>query len=479
MKGYKLPEGFLWGGATAANQCEGGWQEGGRGLANVDVIPYGPDRFPVALGKMKMFECDDKHFYPSHDAIDMYHHYKEDIALFAEMGFKTYRLSIAWTRIFPNGDDKEPNEEGLKFYDNIFDECKKHGIEPLVTMVHFDAPMNLVRKFGSWKSREMVSCFERYAETVFNRYKGKVKYWLTFNEINMLLHFPFMGAGIFIGDDEEHAEQIKYTAAHHELIASAIAVKLCHKIIPDAKIGSMLAAGAVYPYSCRPEDVWQAMNDERKNYFFVDVQARGYYPNYALKQLEAQGIKIPMEAGDEQLLREGTVDFVSFSYYSSRVGADKNTPVEKRSEGNAFFGVANPYLKASDWGWTIDPTGLRVTMNQLWDRYQKPLFIVENGIGTNDEVKADGSVEDDARIDYMAQHILEMEKAVLCDGVELMGYTMWGPIDLVSASTGEMKKRYGFIRVNKDNDGNGNLARSKKKSFEWYKNVIASNGEEL
>jgi len=482
MKGYKLPEGFLWGGATAANQCEGGWKEGGRGLANVDVIPYGPDRFPVALGKMKMFECDETHFYPSHDAIDMYHHYKEDIALFAEMGFKTYRMSIAWTRIYPNGDDKEPNEEGLKFYDNIFDECKKYGIEPLVTLVHFDSPMNLVKKFGSWKSREMISCFEKYVTTVFNRYKDKVKYWLTFNEINMLLHMPFMGAGVFIGDDDANAEQIKYTAAHHELVASAIAVKLCHKIIPDAKIGSMLAAGASYPFTCAPDEVLANMEAERKNYFFVDVQSRGYYPSYALKALERAGVKVPFEAGDEQLLREGTVDFVSFSYYSSRIGATKET-VEKNlkdtNSANAFFGLSNPYLKASDWSWPIDPVGLRITLNQLYDRYQKPLFIVENGLGTNDVVEADGSVDDQARIDYMAAHILEMEKAVLCDGVELMGYTMWGPIDLVSASTGEMKKRYGFIRVNKDNDGNGDLVRSKKKSFEWYKKVIATNGEEL
>jgi len=478
MQGLKMPEGFLWGGATAANQCEGAYNEGGRGLANVDVIPYGKDRFLVGLGKMKMFECDDQHFYPSHEAIDMYHHYKEDIKLFGEMGFKTYRLSIAWTRIYPNGDDEQPNEEGLKFYDDLFDECHKYGIEPLVTLVHFDAPMNLIKKFGSWRDRQMVDCFEKYVRTVFTRYKDKVKYWLTFNEINMLLHFPFMGAGLYIGEDESQRAQITYTAAHHELIASAKAVKIAHEIMPNAKIGSMLAAGAEYPFSCRPEDAWAALCDARDNYFFSDVQSRGYYPNYALKKLESLGVKIPMLEGDEQILREGTVDFVSFSYYSSRVGADPSTDAP-RSASNAFFGIENPHLKKSDWGWAIDPLGLRITLNEIYDRYQKPLFIVENGLGTNDVVNADGSVDDDERIDYMSQNILEMEKAVINDGVPLMGYTMWGPIDLVSASTGEMKKRYGFIRVNKDNDGNGDLSRSKKKSFEWYKKVIASNGVEL
>ena len=478
MQGLKMPEDFLWGGATAANQCEGGWQEGGRGLANVDVIPFGKDRFPVALGDMKMFDCDSEHFYPSHEAIDMYHHYKEDIKLFGEMGFKCYRLSIAWTRIYPNGDDEQPNEEGLKFYDDLFDECHKYGIEPLVTLVHFDAPMNLIKKFGSWRSREMVSCFEKYCRTVFNRYKDKVKYWLTFNEINMMLHLPFMGAGLYFGDDKSNKQQVIYSAAHHELIASAIAVKLAHEIIPGAKVGCMLAGGAFYPYSCRPEDYWTALNDARDNYFFIDVQSRGYYPSYALKKTEKLGVKIPMIEGDDRILREGTVDFISFSYYCTRVSAAPDTDAP-RTEGNAFFGVKNPHLKASDWGWAIDPLGLRTTLNELYDRYQKPLFIVENGIGTNDKVKEDGSVEDDDRIAYMSDHILEMEKAVVEDGVPLMGYTMWGPIDLVSASTGEMKKRYGFIRVNKDNDGNGDLSRSRKKSFAWYKNVIASNGVEL
>ncbi len=477
MQGYKMPEGFLWGGATAANQCEGGWQEDGRGIANVDVIPYGKDRFPVMLGKIKTFDCDAEHTYPSHDAIDMYHHYKEDIALFAEMGFKCYRLSIAWTRIFPNGDDEIPNEAGLRFYDNIFDECRKYGIEPLVTLCHFDAPMNLIKKFGSWRSRKMVDCFVRYCRTVFERYKGKVKYWLTFNEINMLLHAPFMGAGLCFeeGDDEE---QIKYNAAHHELIASALAVKLAREIMPDCKVGCMLAAGQYYPLTCKPDDVWAALGEDRRNYFFIDVQSRGYYPSYALKMLEQKGITLPLLAGDSEILKEGTVDFISFSYYSTRIGAAPDTE-GVQTGGNVFNGIKNPYLKASEWGWQIDPLGLRITMNNLYDRYQKPLFIVENGLGAADAVTGTGSVADDSRIAYLRAHIAEMEKAAVEDGVRLIGYTTWGPIDLISASTGEMKKRYGFIYVNKDDEGNGDMARSRKKSFSWYKAVIASNGEEI
>nr|MCR5606499.1 family 1 glycosylhydrolase [Treponema sp.] len=271
MKGYKMPDGFLWGGATAANQCEGAWNVDGRGVANVDLMPYGEDRRAVMLGKMKMLECDSSHIYPSHEAIDMYHHYKEDIALFAEMGFKVYRMSIAWTRIYPNGDDEKPNEKGLEFYDKIFDECHKYGIEPLVTLCHFDAPLNLIKKFGSWRDRRMVDCFEKYCRTVLTRYKNKVKYWLTFNEINMLLHAPFMGAGLYF-EEGENEEQVKYNAAHHELIASAKAVKLAHEIIPDCKVGCMLAAGQYYPLTCNPKDVWAALADNRKNFFFIDVQ---------------------------------------------------------------------------------------------------------------------------------------------------------------------------------------------------------------
>ncbi|WP_086314259.1 6-phospho-beta-glucosidase [Enterococcus sp. 7F3_DIV0205] len=468
---------FLWGGATAANQCEGGYNEGGRGLANVDLAPVGPDRFPVITGEKKMFAFDDEHFYPAQNAIDMYHRYKEDIALFGEMGFKTYRLSIAWSRIFPLGDETEPNEEGLKFYEDLFKECRKHNIEPLVTITHFDCPMHLVEKYGAWRSREMVGFYENLCNVIFNRYKGLVKYWLTFNEINMILHAPFMGAGLYF-EEGENKEQVKYQAAHHELLASAIATKIAHEVDPENQVGCMLAAGTNYAYTCKPEDVWAARKADRENFFFIDVQSRGEYPAYALKELEREGIELPIEDGDLELLKEHTVDFISFSYYSSRVQST-DPAINEKTAGNIFASVKNPYLEASEWGWQIDPLGLRTTMNDLYDRYQKPLFIVENGLGAVDTPDENGNVIDDYRIEYLAAHIQAMKDAVELDGVDLLGYTTWGCIDLVSAGTGEMKKRYGFIYVDRDNEGNGTLKRSKKKSFDWYKKVIATNGEDL
>lgn len=473
----KMPDGFLWGGATAANQCEGAYLDGGRGLSTVDVIPAGEDRFPVMLGKLPVSGCDEKHFYPSHEAIDMYHHMKEDIALFAEMGFKCYRLSISWSRIFPNGDDTEPNEEGLKFYEELFDACIKYGIEPVVTICHFDAPMHLVETIGSWKSRKMIDYYLRYCEAIFTRYKGKVKYWLTFNEINMLLHLPFMGAGILFNEGEKE-EQVKYQAAHHELVASALATKMAHEIMPDCMVGCMLAAANTYANTCAPEDVWKSIEKDRENYFFIDVQSRGSYPAYAKKMFERNGLDISMDTSDEAVLQENTVDFIAFSYYSSRL-TSADPKQNKQTAGNVFATLKNPYLKASEWGWQIDPLGLRITLNSLYDRYQKPLFIVENGLGAVDTPAADGSINDTYRIEYLREHVKAIEDAVNVDGVDLMGYTPWGCIDLVSASTGEMKKRYGFIYVDKDNEGKGTLARSKKASFAWYKEVIASNGANL
>lgn len=475
MKGFC--ENFLWGGATAANQCEGAYLEGGRGLANVDTVPAGEERWPVAVGKVKMLSCDDKHSYPSHEAIDMYHHFKEDIALFAEMGFKCYRFSIAWSRIFPNGNEEQPNEEGLRFYEELIDECRKYGIEPLITICHFDVPMTLITEIGSWRSRKMVDCFVRYCEAIFTRYKDKVKYWLTFNEINMVLHAPFMGAGLVL-EEGENEDQVKYQAAHHELVASALATKLAHEINPEFQVGCMLAAGNTYPNTCNPRDVWKSMEKDRENYFFIDVQSRGEYPAYAKKMFEREGIEIAMEAEDEQILREHTVDFISFSYYASRL-TSADPKVAGETQGNVFASLKNPYLKASEWGWQIDPLGLRITLNSLYDRYQKPLFIVENGLGAVDTPDQDGAVFDSYRIDYLREHIKAMRDAVVEDGVDLMGYTPWGCIDLVSASTGEMKKRYGFIYVDKDDQGNGSLKRSRKDSFKWYKKVIASNGEDL
>ncbi|NTW91171.1 MAG: 6-phospho-beta-glucosidase, partial [Erysipelotrichaceae bacterium] len=416
-----LDKNFLWGGATAANQCEGGYNEGGRGLANVDVTPHGKDRYPVLAGKMKMLELDNEHYYPALKSIDMFHHFREDIKLFGEMGFKTYRLSIGWTRIFPNGDELEPNEEGLKFYEELFKECHKYGIEPLVTITHFDCPIHLIKEYGGWRNRKLIEFYQRLVTVLFNRYKGLVKYWLTFNEINMILHAPFIGGGIVFEPGDNEA-QIKFTAAHNQLVASAFATKIAHEIDPNNKVGCMLAAGNYYPYTCHPEDVFKAMNLDRENYFFIDVQSRGEYPKYALKQLEREKIDVGMTTEDIKVLKENTVDFISFSYYSSRT-ASADPEINKTTAGNIFASIKNPYLKASEWGWQIDPLGLRITMNMLYDRYQKPLFIVENGLGAKDTLTENGEVIDDYRIDYLKAHIKSFMDAVELDGIELWGYT--------------------------------------------------------
>lgn len=472
----RFPKTFLWGGATAANQYEGAYQEGNRGMSNVDMIPDGDLRFAVASGALDPDTLPADARFPSRKAVDGYHHYKEDIALLAEMGFRVYRFSISWSRIFPKGDDAAANEEGLRFYGNIIDECLRYQIEPLVTINHFDVPIHLIKAYGSWRDRRMVDFYLRLCETLFTRFKGKVRYWITFNEINMILHMPYMAAGLTFEKDENR-EFVCYTAAHHELIASALAVQLAHRIDAGNQIGCMLAAGNMYPYSCNPEDVMESIRKDRENYYFPDVQVRGCYPAYALKELERKQIRLKVEENDAEILKQGCVDFVSFSYYNSGV-ASADPKLQAAAVGNVFPSIENPYLKASEWGWQIDPLGLRITLNALYDRYQKPLFVVENGLGARDELHSD-MVEDDYRIEYLREHIRAMRDAVSIDGVELLGYTSWGCIDLISASTGEMKKRYGFVYVDADEEGNGSLKRCQKKSFHWYAGVIRSNGEDI
>lgn len=460
---------FLWGGATAANQSEGGWEKDGRGLGIVDVLPHGENRMAVMEGSMDYHELPENTMFPGREAVDAYGHYKEDIALFAEMGFKCYRFSFSWSRIFPTGEEKEPNEAGLRFYEEYIDELLKYNIEPVVTLCHFDIPLILVDKYGSWRSRKVIECYTHYCEVVFRRFKDKVKYWITFNEINMLMHLSFMGAGICFKEGENPL-QVKYQAAHNELVASALAVKIGHEINPNFQIGCMLAAGSVYPYSCNPEDVWESRKKDRENYFFIDVQARGKYPAYAVKFLEKQGISLEMAPEDTQILKENTVDFISLSYYNSRcVRADGKG---EASGGNVFASAKNPYLTCSEWGWPIDPMGLRITLNDIYDRYQKPLFIVENGLGAKDTLEPDGKINDDYRIDYLNSHIEAMKQAIEEDGVDVIGYTAWGCIDLISATTGEMSKRYGLVYVDKDDEGKGSLKRIPKKSFYWYKDLI-------
>ncbi|HDL7057091.1 TPA: 6-phospho-beta-glucosidase [Yersinia enterocolitica] len=470
-----FPDGFLWGGALAANQAEGACFEGGKGLTTVDMIPHGEHRLAVKLGQEKRFTLRDDEFYPSHQAIDFYHRYKEDIALMAEMGFTVFRTSIAWSRIYPNGDELTPNAEGIAFYRDLFNECKKHNIEPLVTLCHFDVPMHLVTEYGSWRNRKMVEFFTRYARTCFEAFDGLVKYWLTFNEINILLHSPFSGAGL-VFEPNENQEQVKYQAAHHELLASALATKIAHEVNPENQVGCMLAGGNFYPRTCKPEDVWAALEKDRENLFFIDVQARGAYPAYTKRLFREKGISIATQVGDDDILKH-TVDFVSFSYYASRcASADMND--HNSSAANIVKSLKNPHIQASEWGWGIDPLGLRITMNMMYDRYQKPLFLVENGLGAKDEINPQGEIEDDYRISYLREHIKAMAEAI-DDGIPVIGYTSWGCIDLVSASTGEMSKRYGFVYVDRDDLGKGSLVRKKKKSFYWYKKVIASNGADL
>lgn len=465
----KFPKEFLWGGATAANQCEGAWNEDGKGASIQDYMPHGIMQGPS--------EVIDKHNLKL-EGIDLYHHYKEDIALFAEMGFKVYRMSIAWSRIFPNGDDEKPNEKGLEFYDNVFDECRKYGIEPLVTLSHYETPYHLAKKYDGWRSRDLIGFYEKYVRTVFTRYKGKVHYWITFNEINSIWHFPLMGAGILTQKNLLKAQDL-YQAAHHELVASALATKIGHEIDSENKIGCMVLGLTSYPRTCNPDDVIATMEESKRGYFFTDIHMRGYYPSYALKMMEKEGVVL--DATDEDLeILKNTCDFLSFSYYMSKCIASNPEQYEK-GKGNLTTGVKNPYLQESQWGWQIDPKGLRYLLNTYYDRYQKPLFIVENGLGAKDTLlseEKDGYwVEDDYRIQYMNDHLAQVSKAIEDDGVEVIGYTSWGCIDLISASTAEMKKRYGFIYVDRNNDGTGTFKRYKKKSFYWYKNVIETNGK--
>ena len=466
-----FPEGFLWGGATAANQTEGAWNEDGKGPSIQDYLPHG-----VVKAPSESIEADNLKL----EAIDMYHRYKEDIALFAEMGFKMYRFSIAWSRIFPNGDDEIPNEAGLEFYDKVIAECLKHDIEPLVTLSHYETPMNLAKKYDGWKSRELIDLFSRYVRVVFERYQGKVKYWLTFNEINSLWHFPYMGAGV-LTPKEELTPQDMYQIAHHELVASAAAVKIGHEVDANNMIGSMVLGLSSYPRTPNPDDMIATMVDGRKNLLLTDVQMRGYYPTYAQKMMERDNVQLEIGPDDMELLTH-TCDFLSFSYYMSKC-ISANPEQYEKGQGNLTTGVKNPYLEESEWGWQIDPQGLRYTLNMYYDRYQKPLLISENGLGAKDILLAEAIdgyyVEDDYRIDYLRDHLLEVAKAINDDGVDVIGYTAWGCIDLVSASTAQMSKRYGFIYVDRDDNGEGSFERYKKKSFYWYKDVIASNGDVL
>lgn len=483
-----FPEGFLWGGAVAANQYEGGWKDGGKGVSVSDVARFKDPNSMKDITDVHGF-CDitdeeieealateEEAAYPKRHGIDFYHRYKEDIALLAGMGFKVFRLSIAWSRIFPNGDETEPNEEGLAFYDRVFDECLKYGMEPLVTMSHYEPPLHFCLKYNGWYDRRSIEFFTRYVDVITKRYAGKVKYWLTFNEVDSILRHPFMTGGLIESRfAPEKFEEVEYQAMHHQFVASALATKICHENIPGSMVGCMLTKRTIYPYSCRPADVLKAQQEMRAVFAFSDTQVRGEYPAFLLSMYKNKGITIKEKPGDREIMKKYPVDFVSFSYYSSTCAADDTTNLEIGLE-NTAKGVVNPYIRQSDWGWGIDPTGLRVSMVDLYDRYCKPLFIVENGLGAKDVVEKDGSIHDPYRIEYLKQHIRAMYQAVAEDGVELLGYTTWAPIDLISNSTLQMSKRYGFIYVDVDDYGQGTYERKIKDSYDWYKRVIETNG---
>ena len=488
MSKRTFPEGFLWGGATAANQVEGGWKEGGKGISvsdcarshlDVDVTDYHAQNKVTSEDIEKALATDDEVYYPKRHGSDFYHHYKEDIKMFAEMGFKVYRLSIAWSRIFPNADDPEPNEEGLKFYDNVFDECLKYGIEPLVTMSHYEPPINLVLKYNGWYNRKTIDMFVRFVETICKRYKDKVKYWLTFNEVDSMIRHPYTTGGLI--EDRfpgKNFEEVIFQAMHHQFVASALATKICHEVIPGSKVGCMLTKLTYYPYTCKPEDVLTMQQSMRSTYCYSDTQVFGEYPAYLLSRFRNKGINIVKETGDDEIMKAYPVDFVSFSYYHSSCVAADTTNLEQAA-GNTITAVKNPYVPSSDWGWQIDPIGLRISMVDLYDRYRRPLFIVENGLGAVDKVEEDGTINDQYRIDYLKAHMKAMLDAIELDGVECMGYTSWGCIDLISESTKQMSKRYGYIYVDCDDYGKGTYKRIPKKSFYWYKDVIATNGASL
>ena len=491
-----FPKGFLWGGATAANQYEGGWASGGKGPSTADVMTAGSHTVPrqitwrnpatgetgstgMGFGAAMEFPegavpaVVDGAYYPSHVATDFYSHHSEDIALMGEMGFKSFRMSMNWARIFPNGDDEQPNEEGLAFYDQVFDELHEQGIEPLVTLSHYETPLNLTVKYGGWKNRKLIDFFERYVTCVFNRYKGKVKYWLTFNEINMMSMCSFMAGGL-----TDVSPQAKAQGAHNQFVASARAVKIAHEVSPEIKVGQMLAYQPTYAYTCDPADQLLVMEAAHKSLWYADVQTGGAYPAYKLKEFEREGIELEMADDDLEMLAAYPADFISFSCYGSTTRTVHTEGLDGTG-GNFAMGIKNPYLSTNAWGWATDPACLRLALNTLYERYHKPLWVVENGIGWSDVLEEDGTVHDSYRIEYLRQNFASMRDAIELDGVDLMGYTMWGCIDLVSAGTGEMKKRYGFVYVDRDDEGNGSLKRYKKDSFDWYRKVIATNGEDL
>ncbi|WP_413536667.1 family 1 glycosylhydrolase [Carnobacterium divergens] len=462
---------FLWGGSIAAHQCEGAWDQDGKGIAIMDLVTQGTYEQPREI--CTKIEAGKK--YPSHEGIDFYHHYKEDIALFAEMGFKALRISIDWSRIYPLGDEQAPNLLGVQFYQNVVDELLKYGIEPIVTLYHFEMPVHLVNNYGSWTNRKVIEFYLNYCETMFKALKGKVRYWATFNEMNHIDPqteasdiFTYIISGLKYSD-LKNKKQTLATISYHMTLASVKAVKLAHDIDSNFEIGCVFGLTPAYPLNCDPKNVMNSFKETDREFYQIDAMCTGKFPAYKLKEYAKAGIDLTISQEDELAFAQGKIDFIGLNYYSSSVAHYEG---DHENEETLFGGVQNPYLQQSKWGWAIDPTGLRYLLNYLYRRYSLPIIITENGLGAIDHLETDGTIQDDYRIEYIEQHIEQVKKAIVEDYVECFGYLTWGPIDLVSATTGEMKKRYGFIYVDKNDDGTGTFTRIKKKSFNWYQNVI-------
>lgn len=483
----EFPDHFLFGGAISASQAEGAYNEGGKGLDTQDLRYFDPEWTAEDLAKKSNRRMSKKKFdkalndkdiehYPFRHGIDFYHTYHQDLALMQELGLRVFRTSISWSRIFPNGDDETPNEEGIAFYDRLFSECHQRGMKVFVTILHYNIPVHLVLAYGGWKSRKTVRFFERYVDVLFHRLGRLVDYWLPFNEFNAGRFNPYNGVCV-IKDEEKEYDQTIFQCLHHQFLANAIAVKKAHEIIPNAKVGGMIARFTTYPATCKPDDVMQMIHDDQyANFFYTDVMARGAYPAYMDRYFDRYGITVHKEPGDDELIKGNTVDFLSFSYYMSLVSTTDQS--WEKTAGNLVMANKNPYLESSQWGWQIDPVGLRITLNQMYDRYGLPLFVAENGLGAKDTIADDGGIHDPYRIDYLSKHIEQLKKAI-GDGVDLFGYTVWGIIDIVSCGSMEMEKRYGVIYVDLDNRGHGTGKRLKKDSFYWYQHCIRTNGRDL
>lgn len=467
----KFPKDFLWGSAISSSQSEGAWNHDGRGPSVYDYMPVGKSRYEDFL----QHTYQDDTFFPNRKGIDFYHTYKEDIKLLAEMGCKAFRFSVSWSRIYPTGLEEKPNKKGIQFYENMIDELISYHIEPVVTILHYDIPLYLVEHYNGFASREVVDLYVKYAKTLFSYFKNKVKYWITINEINIMRYCP-LDAGI--KDCPDNDLQIIFQSAHHQFIASAKAVIALHQMIPKAQVGMMLGYEPAYAKTCHPSDVLLAEKSESELLFFSDVQMLGYYPKTMQHYFKKNNIHIHMEDNDKQILYQGRCDFLAFSYYSSAVCSHSLSDQEKATRGNIIYGIDNPYLTKTQWGWTIDAMGLQTSLIRLYQKYHKPLFIVECGIGVKESKKNDAMIEDDYRIAFFKEHLKQVKEAIDL-GIEVMGFLTWSPIDMPSAATGELEKRYGFIYVDADSQGNGSYQRSKKKSFSWYQEIIKTNGFDL